>query len=101
MAKQLPESANRAERILAFMMIAMVGVSIVSFFAVIVATFAGVDSAGFSSGVWPAVILTPLFALPLAIALIIALVVVNARRRARNAALGGGTSAGRSPARGR
>ena len=101
MAKQLPETASRTERILAFMMIAMVGASIVSFFAVIAATFAGMDSADFSAGVWPAVILAPLFALPLAIALIVALVVVNARRRARNASLGGGTSAGRSPARGR
>lgn len=98
MAKQLPESANRAERILAYMMIAMLAVAVVSFFALIAGTFAGMTSAAFSVGVWPAVVIAPLVALPLAIVLIIVLVVVSARRRAAAAAP---TAAARRPLRGK
>lgn len=78
------------------MMIAMVAISIVSFFGLIAATFAGMSSADFGAGLWPVVVVMPLFALPVAVALLIALVIVSARRRARDAAARP-TSGGRTP----
>ena len=82
------------------MMIAMVGVAVVSFFALITGTLMGMDRAAFAAGIWPAVVIAPLVALPLAIVLIIALVIASAARRSRNASVAAANSA-RRPARGK
>ena len=75
---------HRAERILAYMFIGVVGLSILAFLAVMIATFAGVGADdGFSQGIWPFVLTLPLFGLPLAFLLLIALLIINGVRRAR------------------
>lgn len=77
-------SDNRAERVLATMFAAVVGLSILAFFAVMIGTMAGAaDDDGFSEGVWPLVIMLPWFGLPIAFLLLIALLIVNGIRRAR------------------
>jgi len=74
---------HRAERILAYMFVAIVGVSILAFFAVMIGTFAGVSREEMGQGVWPIVIALPLFGLPIAFLLLIALLIVNGVRRTR------------------
>jgi hypothetical protein len=75
---------HRAERILAYMFIGVVGLSILAFLAVMIATFAGAGADdGFSQGIWPFILTLPLFGLPLAFLLLIALLIINGVRRAR------------------
>ena len=75
---------HRAERILAYMFIGVVGLSILAFLAVMIATFAGAGADdGFSRGIWPFILTLPLFGLPLAFLLLIALLIINGVRRAR------------------
>jgi hypothetical protein len=83
---QTPQTAGRLERVLAYMVAGVVGLSILAFVAVIIGTAAGAGADdGFSRGVWPAVIWLPYFGLPLGIILIIGLVVASALRRSRDA----------------
>lgn len=83
---QTPQTAGRLERILAYLVAGVVGLSVLAFIAVIIGTTAGAGAnAGFSRGVWPTVIWLPYFGLPLGVILIIGLVVASALRRGRDA----------------
>jgi hypothetical protein len=83
---ETPNDPGRLERILAYMVAGVVGLSILAFLAVILGTAAGIgDNDGFSQGVWPAVLTLPLFGLPLGFVLIIALMISSGLRRAREA----------------
>ncbi len=68
---------NRLETVLAYMMVGVVGASIISLFVVLITGASG------STKVWPIFLVLPAIGLPLAAALIIALVIVNLRRRSR------------------
>jgi hypothetical protein len=84
-----PVTDHRAERILAVMFAALVGCSIVAFFAVIIGSAAGAGADdGFSHGAWPIVIMFPWFGLPIAFVLLIILLIVNATRRSRETRAG-------------
>jgi uncharacterized membrane protein len=76
---------NRVERVLAYMVAAVILVSLASFVALIIATGAGLGREDFASGIWPLVTITPLIGLPIGFVLIIALLVVSAVRRGRAA----------------
>ena len=79
-----PVTEHRAERVLAFMFAAVVGLSILAFVAVIIGTVAGVgDDNGFSQPPWPFIIMLPWFGLPIGFLLLIALLIVNWVRRSR------------------
>ncbi|MGW4930190.1 multidrug ABC transporter ATPase [Agromyces sp. NPDC004153] len=79
-----PVTQHRAERILAYMFVAIVGLSILAFIAVMIGTAVGAGANdGFSQGIWPIVLTLPLFGLPIAFLLLIALLIVNGVRRAR------------------
>ncbi|MCU1634970.1 MAG: hypothetical protein JWQ68_209 [Cryobacterium sp.] len=79
-------SAGRLERILAYMVAGVVGLSILAFVTVIVATAAGVGANdAFSQGPWPFIITLPLFGLPAGFLLLIALMIASALRRSRDA----------------
>ena len=66
------------------MFVAIVGLSILAFIAVMIGTAAGAGANdGFSQGAWPIVIMLPLFGLPLAFILLLALLIVNGVRRTR------------------
>ena len=77
MAKSEKSPKNRAENILAFMAAGVIGVSILSIFAVIVA------AANHANAVIQNLVLLPLIGLPAGALLIIALVVTSAIRRKR------------------
>ena len=79
-----PITQHRAERVLAFMFVGIVAISILAFVAVMIGTLVGAGANdGFSQGVWPIVLTLPLFGLPIAFVLLIALIIVNGVRRAR------------------
>lgn len=77
-----PETVNRSQRIMAYLIAVLVVLSLASFIAVIAGTAmgAGVDD-GFSRGVWPIVLMAPLFALPSAMLLTIALLIISSVSR--------------------
>ena len=83
MAKDTPVTIHRNERVLAFMIAGIVGLSIVAIFVVIIGTASGLRQNGRLVELWQAVSLFPGIGLPVAFFLIIALLVVNARRRTR------------------
>ncbi|MDF2573428.1 MAG: multidrug transporter ATPase [Agromyces sp.] len=89
MSETGPITEHRAERILAYMFVGIIGISILAFLAVMFGTLAGAAADdGFSNGIWPFVIMLPWFGLPLAFLLLIALLIVNAVRRRRQSTAG-------------
>ena len=84
MSNQTPVTDHRAERVLAYMVAATIGISILAFLAVMIGTLAGVGADdGFSQGVWPVILVLPLIGLPLGFILLITLLILNGVRRAR------------------
>ena len=77
--------SNRVERVLAYMVAAVILMSLASFVALIIATGVGLGREDFGSGIWPFVTIMPLIGLPIGFVLIIALLVVSAVRRGRAA----------------
>ena len=80
-----PMAENRLERVLGFMIFGIVGLSLICFVAIIIATASGMRREDFADGLWPTVSVIPLVGLPLAMILMVALFVVVARRRGRAA----------------
>jgi len=77
-------STGRLERILAYMVAGVVGLSILSFIAIIAGTAAGAGANdGFSTGLWPFLFVLPLYGLPVAFLLTIGLILFVGRRRRR------------------
>ncbi|TFD19585.1 hypothetical protein [Cryobacterium sp. TMS1-13-1] len=85
MTNQTPRPVSRIERVLAYMVASVVGLSILAFIAVIAATAMGVKAAQFGQGIWPSVIVLPTFGLPFGFLLVIALMVTVGVRRSREA----------------
>jgi uncharacterized membrane protein len=88
--QQTPPPASRLQRILSYIIAALVIVSLVCIAAILIGTAAGqFAQQGSGEGLWPTVFLFPLVALPVAFVLIIVLLIVSARRnRAANRANG-------------
>jgi FtsH-binding integral membrane protein len=81
-----PQLSSRIERILAYMVAALVGLSVLAFVAVLIGTASGVGANdGFSQGGWPIILVLPLIALPLGFLLLIALLVTSGVRRGHEA----------------
>ena len=84
-AKETPVTIHRIERVLAFMIAGIIGLSIVAFLIVIIATASGLAGNQFKGGFWQAVALLPGVGLPLGFLMIIVLIIISARRRSREA----------------
>ena len=63
------------------MVAASIGLSILAFLAVIIATATGVTN--FGEGVWPVIIVLPLVGLPIGLVFMMVLFIVSAIRRGR------------------
>jgi hypothetical protein len=74
---------NRTERILAFILAAVAGLTVLDMVVLFIGRAAGADPA---SGVWPVILTLPLLGLPIALVLAIVLIVVMGTRRRRLAA---------------
>lgn len=72
---------RRIDRILSFMSLGLLGLSIVSFFAIMIARPAGVTD--FSEGIWPAVSLLVYVAPIIAFVLILTVLIMSFVRRSR------------------
>ncbi|MBG6056468.1 hypothetical protein IWX81_002906 [Salinibacterium sp. CAN_S4] len=83
MAQDTSISGNRGERILAYMVAAAVGLSIIAFLSIIIGTAAGVRN--FGEGIWPVAFVLPLIGLPIGLILMIVLIVTSGLRRGREA----------------
>jgi hypothetical protein len=81
-AKETPVTIHRNERVLAFMIAGIVGLSIVAIFVVLIGTGAGLSQAG-PAALWQALTLFPFVGLMVGFLMIITLLVVSARRRSR------------------
>ena len=71
---------RRIDRILAFMSLGLLALSIVCFFAIMIGSGAGADMA---TGVWPAVGFTVYFAPPIAFVMLLTVLIMTLGRRAR------------------
>jgi len=71
------------------MVVGIVGVSVVAFFAVIIGTAVGMERDDFTQGLWPVVSMLPLIGLPIGFVMIMVLLFVSTKRRRQ-----GGTGAG-------
>ncbi|MFC5500638.1 multidrug ABC transporter ATPase [Lysinimonas soli] len=80
MAENTRVPLNRIERILAFVIGSVAGISIVAIAAIFVGRAMRAD---FTVGVWPAAAALPLIGLPLAVVLLLIFLVLTVTRRAR------------------
>ena len=80
--EKTPANTNRTERVIAYMIVSTIALTIVAIIATIIAAGTGLDA---SVGLWPAITLLPMIGLPAAIILIIVLVTSSAIRRSRAA----------------
>ncbi|MFU8946224.1 multidrug ABC transporter ATPase [Mycetocola zhadangensis] len=79
-----PSNVSRLERTLAFMLLGLVLLSVVTFLAIIIGTWQGMGSADFAGGIWPVVVMVPYIGLPLAFLLLITLMITSMVRRSRD-----------------
>lgn len=80
--EKTPAEINRTERVIAYMVVSTIALTIVAIIAVIIGAGTGVDA---STGIWPALTILPMIGLPAAIVLIVVLVASSAIRRSRAA----------------
>ena len=80
MADDTAVPLNRTERILAFMIASIGGLSVLAIIAIIVASVAGIDASG---GPWLFVTVFPTFGLPVAFVMIVVFAVISIVRRRR------------------
>ncbi|MEO5920523.1 MAG: hypothetical protein ABIQ01_05195 [Pseudolysinimonas sp.] len=80
MAENTPVPLNRTERVLAFMIAGIGGLSLLAIIAILAATFSRADT---SEGPWLLIAVFPTLGLPVALVLIIVFAVVSVVRRRR------------------
>ena len=86
MTQQTPPATSRIQRILSYIIAALVVVALVCIAAILIGTaLGGFAAQGSGEGLWPAVFLLPLLALPIAVVLMIALFIITARQRSKAA----------------
>jgi hypothetical protein len=85
-AENTPVPLNRIERVLAFMVAGIGGLSLLAIIAILIATLAGVDT---REGPWLTISVFPALGLPVALVLIIVFAVLSVVRRNRIARDGG------------
>lgn len=69
----------RAQRVLAFGAIALVGLTLVSIFAILFAPAVGTTD--YTTGIWPTILVFPVIALPVAFLMLAALLIMAWTRR--------------------
>jgi hypothetical protein len=72
---------SRGEKVLAAIIASTMGLSFLSFFAIIIGTWRGMQREDFAEGLWPVINVIPLLGLPAGFILIISLLIVSTRRR--------------------
>ena len=86
MAENTPVPLNRIERVLAFMVAGIGGLSLVAIIAILIAAVSKVDT---REGLWLPIAVFPALGLPVALVLIVVFAIISVIRRRRIAAEGG------------
>jgi uncharacterized BrkB/YihY/UPF0761 family membrane protein len=81
------QPASRVQRTLGFMIVAVIGLSVLCFFAIIIATAVGVHD--FTLPLWRVVGILPVIGLPIGFVLIFVLLIISIRSRRRENRDGG------------
>lgn len=81
MKEQKNIRVHRSERLLAYLVMSSIALSISCFLAVIIGTAMGIRD--FATGIWPAIALLPLFGLPAGMILLITLLALSGFRRSQ------------------
>lgn len=82
MTQQTPPLTSRFQRILSYIIAALVVLSLACIAAILVGSaVGGMPQQGSGAGLWPAVFLFPLLALPIAFVLMLVLFIAATRRR--------------------
>ena len=76
---------RRLDRVLAFTALTLAALSVISFFAIIIGSAAGMRQEDFAAGLWPFAAGIPMWGLPIAFLLIITLLIMSFVRRGRAA----------------
>ena len=83
-SKQPDETpVRRIDRILTFMSLGVIVLSVAFFFALLIADAAGLESDDFGRGAWPVVATVPMIGLPVGFVLIFALLIMSMIRKGR------------------
>jgi hypothetical protein len=80
---ETPQNVSRLQRSLAYAIAAVVILSLLAIVALLIATAVGVKAAGFSSGIWPAILVLPDIGFPIAFVLMIILLIISLKNRSR------------------
>ena len=80
MPENAPVPLNRTERVLAGMIAAIVGLSVIAIVATMIGSAAGATT---GEGIWPVLVLIGYVGLPIAFVLVIVFMVVSTTRRRR------------------
>jgi hypothetical protein len=83
MASETAPSEGRAERILAYMLAAILLVAVLSILAILLAPLFAVDSSQYSTPLWQVILLLPAVGIPVAGLIFIAILIISVRRRRR------------------
>jgi hypothetical protein len=78
----VPSTATKAERTLAYLIVAVVGLSIIAIFTVLIAAGFGANE---GEGLWPVLVILPEIGLPIGFVLILVLLLLASARRSRAA----------------
>ncbi|MEY9851457.1 putative RDD family membrane protein YckC [Leifsonia sp. EB41] len=90
MTQQTPPPASRLQRVLSYIAAALVIVSLLCIAAILIGSaLGGMPQQGAGQGLWPAVIVFPLIAFPIAFVLVIIIIVSSSRQRSRAAKAAG------------
>ena len=84
-AKQPADDApvRPIDRILTFMSLGVIVLSVACFFALLIADAAGLDTEDFAEGIWPVVATVPMIGLPVGFVLIFVLLIMTMIRKGR------------------
>lgn len=94
MTQQTPPPASRLQRVLSYIVAALVVVSLVCIAAILIGSaVGGMPEQGSGEGLWPTVFLFPLIALPIAFVLLIIVIIATGRQRSRAAKAAAAASA--------
>ncbi|MEN2736905.1 hypothetical protein ABCS02_03855 [Microbacterium sp. X-17] len=86
MTQQTPPPASRLQRVLSYIAAALVIVSLLCIAAILIGSaVGGMPQQNEGQGLWPAVIVFPLLAFPIAFVLVIVVIVSSSRQRRRAA----------------
>lgn len=89
MSTESNTTVSRFERVLAYVLVVLIAVSLIAFFAIMISTAMGMPAADYDTPLWRVIAFTPWIGLPVAFLFVIVLIIRGGRGRAKANARGG------------